>query len=71
MATEKKASTSAPLARPCELHYWMMKVDDLVEPRPEQIALPRLPTLTSPRRRPQRSKGIGLQLYLPSSWWAR
>ena len=36
----------------------MMNVDDLVEPRPEQIALPRLPTLTKPRRRPQRSKGI-------------
>src|ERR687897_188266 len=40
----------------------MIKVDDLVEPRPEEIALPRLPTFLrpheSPRRRPQRSQGI-------------
>src|SRR5215203_1094553 len=52
----------APVDRCCELHHWMIKVDDLVEPRPEEIALPRLPTFLrpheSPRRRPQRSQGI-------------
>src|SRR4051812_20946463 len=40
----------------------MMKVDDLVEPRTEQIALAGVPTLLrpheSPRRRPQSSQGI-------------
>src|SRR5215216_4764814 len=40
----------------------MMTVDDLVEPRPEQIALASFPTLLrphqSPRRRPQCSQGI-------------
>src|SRR4051794_32777523 len=40
----------------------MMKVDDLVEPRTEQIALAGVPTLLrpheSPRRRPKSSQGI-------------
>src|SRR4051812_47956792 len=52
----------APLDRPRELRPWMMKVDDLVEPRSEQIALAGVPTLLrphqSPRRRPQSSQGI-------------
>ena len=30
----------APVDRRCELHHWMIKIDDLVEPRPEEIALP-------------------------------
>ena len=34
----------APVDRRCELHHWMIKVDDLVEPRPEEIALSGLPT---------------------------
>src|SRR4051794_21234033 len=40
----------------------MIKVDDLIQPRPEEIALPRLPMFLrpheSPRRRHQRSQGI-------------
>src|SRR3954451_14854543 len=50
----------APVDRRCELHHWMIKVDDLVEPRPEEIALSGLPTFIrpheSPRRRPQAAK---------------
>src|SRR5215218_5993366 len=52
----------APVDRCCELHHRMIKVDDLVEPRPEEIALPRLPTFLRPHDKPplppQRSKGI-------------
>src|SRR3954471_12828321 len=52
----------APVDRRCELHHWMIKVDDLIQPRPEEIALPRLPMFLrpheSPRRRHQRSQGI-------------
>jgi hypothetical protein len=32
----------APVDRRCELHYRTIKVDDLAEPRPEEIALPLL-----------------------------
>src|SRR3954451_20137927 len=50
----------APVDRRCELHHWMIKVDDLVEPRPEEIALSGLPTFIrpheSPRRRPQAAR---------------
>src|SRR4051794_31499008 len=50
----------APVGRRCELHHWMIKVDDLVEPRPEEIALSGLPTFIrpheSPRRRPQAAR---------------
>src|SRR5215218_9860045 len=50
----------APVDRCCELHHWMIKVDDLVEPRPEEIALSGLPTFfrphESPRRRPQAAR---------------
>src|SRR5215212_3873335 len=33
----------APVDRSRELHHRMSEVDNLVEPRPEEIALPRLP----------------------------
>src|SRR3954451_11149377 len=50
----------APVDRRCELHHWMIKVDDLVEPRPEEIALSGLPRFIrpheSPRRRPQAAR---------------
>src|SRR4051794_30451702 len=50
----------APVDRHCELHHWMIKVDDLVEPRPEEIALSGLPTFIrpheSPRPRPQAAR---------------
>ena len=50
----------APVDRRCELHHWMIKVDDLVEPRPEEIALSGLPTFfrphENPRRRPQAAR---------------
>src|SRR3954465_3830416 len=52
----------APVDCPSELHHWMSEVDNLVEPRPEKIALARFPTLfrphQSPRRCPQRSQRI-------------
>src|SRR5215210_766799 len=52
----------APVDRSRELHHRMSEVDNLVEPRPEDIALPRLPTFLrpheSPRRRPRCSQGI-------------
>src|SRR5215216_3998919 len=58
MTTDRRRARSGPLQD--ALH--LIKVDDLVEPRPEEIALPRLPTFLrpheSPRRRPQRSQGI-------------
>ena len=37
----------APVDRCRELHHWMINVDDLVEPRPEQIVLPGLPSFLS------------------------
>src|SRR4051812_30556200 len=42
----------APVDRRCELHHWMIKVDDLIQPRPEEIALPRLPMLLRPHEAP-------------------
>src|SRR3954469_24804023 len=45
---------------PLELQHRVIKVDDLVEPRPEEIALSGLPTFfrphESPRRRPQAAR---------------
>jgi hypothetical protein len=38
----------APVDRPRELHERVIGGDDLVEPGPEEIALPRLPTLLRP-----------------------
>src|SRR3954451_19561977 len=43
----------APVDRCCELHHWMIKVDDLVEPRPEEIALSGLPTFFRPHESPR------------------
>src|SRR4051812_6236267 len=42
----------APVDRPSELHHWMSEVDNLVEPRPEEIALARFPTLLRPHDKP-------------------
>src|SRR3954468_7481373 len=42
----------APVDRPCELHHWMSEVDNLVEPRPEEIAMARFPTLLTPHESP-------------------
>ena len=41
-----------PVDRSRELHHSMTEVDNLVEPRPEEIALPRLPTFLRPHEKP-------------------
>ena len=43
----------APVDRPRELHERVIEVDDLVEPGPEEIALPRLPTFLWPHESPR------------------
>jgi hypothetical protein len=40
----------APVDRSAELGERMVRVDDLVEPRPEQIVLPAVPPLPEPHR---------------------
>src|SRR5208282_458753 len=40
----------APVDRPAELGQRVVRVDDLVEPRPEQIVLPAVPPLLGPHR---------------------
>jgi hypothetical protein len=40
----------APVDRPAELGEWVIRVDDLVEPGPEEIVLPAVPPLPGPHR---------------------
>ena len=40
----------APVDRPAELRERVIHVDDLVEPRPEEIVLPAVPPLLGPHR---------------------
>jgi len=40
----------APIDRPAELGERVIHVDDLVEPRPEEIVLPAVPPLLGPHR---------------------
>jgi hypothetical protein len=40
----------APVDRPAELRQRVIEVDDLVEPRPEEIVLPAVPPLLGPHR---------------------
>ena len=40
----------APVDRPTELHQRVVQVDDLVEPRLEEIILPAVPPLLGPHR---------------------